>query len=327
LEVLQIERGTGNPGYYLWVEYRQPVGNYDSTLICDYCLGGTSDFSGALVHYQDPTTDPAHSYLPNFNSTSNFSPALAVGQTWADPYSNLTLSVTSATSTALTLNVSYGTVPCTQANPSVTLSPADPSIYAGNTASYTMSVTDNDSSGCSANTYTLSSSQPLGWSTSFSTNSVTLNPGQSASPTMNKTAPSGAQPGTYGVDASATNNSYVGTGTANVTVVAAPSVTVTVSVPSSSYTRRSTVPITATVLNGGTPASGASVTFTMTRADGSTVTQSATTGSKGAATWNYKLNPKSPTGKYSVVAQAVLSSTGAASSQAATSNPVTFTVQ
>jgi minor extracellular protease Epr len=167
----------------------------------------------------------------------------------------------------------------------------------------------------------------VGWSTSFSTNSVTLNPGQSASPTMNKTSPSGTQPGTYGVDASATNNSYVGTGTANVTVVAAPSVTVTASVPSPSYTRRSTVPITATVLNGGTPASGASVTFTMTRADGSTVTQSATTGSKGTATWNYKLNPKSPTGTYSVVAQAVLNSTGAAGAQGATSNPVTFTVQ
>ena len=325
LEVLQIQRGTGNPGYYLWVEYRQRLGNYDSTLMCDYCQGGTSDFSGALIHYQDPTTNAAHSYLPNFTPSdpSWNSPALAAGQTWNDPYSNLSLSVTSATSTALTLNVNYGAVPCTQSNPSVTLSPADPSIYARNTASYTVSVTDHDSSGCAASTYTLSSSQPAGWSTSFSTNSVTLNPGQSGTPTMNKTAPAGTQPGTYGVDATATNNSYAGTGTANVTVVAAPTVTVTASVPSSSYTRRSTVPITATVLNGGTPASGASVTFTLTRADGSTVTQSATTGSTGTATWSYKLNSKSPTGMYSAVAQAVLNSTA----QPATSNTVSFAVQ
>jgi M6 family metalloprotease-like protein len=329
LEVLKIQRGSGNPGYYLWVEYRQPVGAYDSTLMCDYCRGGTSDFSAALIHYQDPNTNPAHSYLPNFTPSdpSWNSPALAAGQTWADPYSNLSLSVTSTTPTALTLNVNYGAVPCTQSNPTVSLSPPDPSIYPGNSTTYTVSVTDNDSSGCSASTYTLSSSQPAGWSTSFSTSSVTLNPGQSASPTMNKTAPSVTQPGTFAVDASAANNSYVGTGTANVTVVAAPSVTVTASVPSSSYTRRSTVPIAATVLNGGTPASGASVTFTLTRADGSVVTQSATTNSKGTATWNYKLNPKSPTGMYSAIAQAVLNSTGAAGVQPVTSSPVSFAVQ
>ena len=326
LQVLKIQRGTGNPGYNLWVEYRQPVGNYDSTLITDCCMGA-SNFFGALIHYDDPTTNPGHSYLPNFAPGANLAPALGAGQTWSDPYSNLSLSVTSATSTALTLNVNYGAVPCTEANPSVALSPANPSIYGGNTASYTMSVTDNDSTGCAASTYQLSSSQPAGWSTSFSSSSVTLNPGQSASPTMNKTAPSGTQPGTYGVDASATNNSYVGTGTANVTVVSSPSVTVTASVPASSYSRRSTVPITATVMNGGTPQSGASVTFTMTRADGSVITQSGTTSSKGVATWNYKLNQKSPTGTYSVVAQAVLNSTGAAGTQAATSNPVTFAVQ
>ena len=50
--------------------------------------------------------------------------------------------------------------PATVGAPSVTLSPADPSVYAGNTASYTMSVTDNDSSGCAASTYQLSSIAP-----------------------------------------------------------------------------------------------------------------------------------------------------------------------
>src|SRR5438552_3629389 len=31
LKALKVQRGTGNAGYYLWVEYRQPVGNYDTT--------------------------------------------------------------------------------------------------------------------------------------------------------------------------------------------------------------------------------------------------------------------------------------------------------
>ena len=328
LEVLQIQRGTGNPGYYLWVEYRQPTGNYDSTLMCDYCRGGTSDFSGALIHYQDPTTSPAHTYLPNFTPSdpSWNSPALAVGQSWTDPYSNLSLSVTSATSTGLTLNVSYGAVPCTQANPTVTMTPQNPSVNAGNQTSYSITVTSNDSSGCSANTFMLSSSQPSTWPTNFSPTSLTLSPGQSGNATMYKTSPSGTAPGTYGVDSAAADNSNQGNANANVTVVSAPALSLTVSVPSPSYTRRSVVPITATALYGGTAASGANVTFTLLTASGSTVTQSSTTNSNGIATWNYKLGPKSSTGTYSVSAQASYTPPGGAGTQPVTSNTASFTV-
>lgn len=78
--------------------------------------------------------------------------------------------------------------------------------------------------------------------------------------------------------------------------------------------------MTATVLYGGAPAAGANVTFTLTQSDGSKITQSATTGSNGTATWNYKLGPKSPTGTDSVTAQVTLNST------TANSNSVSFTV-
>jgi M6 family metalloprotease-like protein len=321
LQALKVQRGTGNPGYYLWVEYRQPIGAYDSTL-------PSQPFSGALIHYEDPTTG-AYTNLLDFTpgDTLKTSPALLAGQTWADPYSNLSISALSATASALTVSVNYGAASCTQANPTVTLTPSDPSIYPGGSATYTVSVLDNDSAACSASTFNMGSAQPSGWQTSFSPTSVTLTPGQSAPVTMTKTGPSSTLPGTYAVNANASNNSYLGSGPANATVMSAPTTTVTVSVPSSSYTRRSTVPITATVLNGGTPASGASVIFTMIRADGSTVTQSATTGSKGTAAWSYKLNPKAPTGTYSVTAQATLSSTGAAGMQPVISNTATFSVQ
>lgn len=322
LEVLQVQRGTGNAGYYLWVEYRQPEGNYDSTLL-------NFVYSGALIHYQDPTTNPAHSYLPNFtpSDTTGNNPELAAGRTWNDPYTNLSLSVVSATSAGLTLNVSYGSVPCTPANPTVSVSPLNPSIYAGKSAAYSLSVTNNDSSGCSASTYTLNSTQPSGWPTSFSSASLTLSPGQSGSATMTLTGPAGTPVGTYAVNAIATNNSYVGSGTANITVMSAPALTVSLSIPSSTYNRKSTVPITATVLSGGAPASGATVTFTLTTPTSSTVTQSATAGSNGVATWNYKIGPKSLTGTYSVSAQAVLSVRGGSAPQPATSNVVNFTVQ
>jgi M6 family metalloprotease-like protein len=326
LEALKVQRGTGN-NEWLWVEYRQALGNYDSTLF-------PQPFSGALIHYEDSNTQLGHTYLPNFTPTdlSWNSPALAAGQTWTDPYTNVSVSVVSATPSGLAVNVKYGAQPaptCTQANPTLTVTPLNPSIYPGNSASYALSVASNDSSGCSANTFKLSSTQPSAWPTSFSATAVTLNPGQSASLTMYKTGPSGTPPGTYAVNATAANNSYVGAATANVTVMTAPALAVSIAVSGSSFVARSTIPITATVLNSGTPASGASVTFTLTAPDGSTATQSATTSSTGTAMWSYKLGPRSLSGTYSVVAQAALSSSSkrATSTQTATSNTVSFAVQ
>ncbi|HLW79129.1 MAG TPA: NEW3 domain-containing protein, partial [Terriglobia bacterium] len=261
LEALKVQRGTGNTGYYLWIEYRQPLGDYDSTLM-------TQPFSGALIHYEDPAQvgGTAHSYLPNFtpSDTTGFSPALAAGETWTDPYTNLSISVVSATSSALTVSVNYGAAPCTPASPSVSVSPPDPSIYPGQSASYSVSLTNNDSSGCPADTINLSSAQPAAWSTSLSASALTLSPGQSATVTMGKGAPSGTSPGTYAVNLTAATATRSTSAAANATVIAAPSLTVTLSVSSSSYNRKSTVPITATVLSGGTRAPGATVTFSLT---------------------------------------------------------------
>jgi hypothetical protein len=322
LQALKVQRGTGNTGVYLWIEYRQPIGNYDSTI-------AFMNFTGALIHYEDPTTG-------KFTHVLDFTPAdvgswyntvLAPGQTWTDPYSNVSITIQSATSAGLTVNVSYGPMPCTTSTPSVGVSPLDPSIYSGQTASYSVSVTNNDSSGCSSSTFNLTSSAPSGWNTSLSSSSVTLSPGQSASVTMGKGAPSGTPAGTYAVNLSASSAASNGTGTANATVMTPPSLSVSVSVPSLSYARKSTVPITATVLSSGIPASGANVTFTLITASGAKVTQSAAAGSNGAASWGYKISPNAPTGTYSVSAQVSFSSTGTSTTLAASSNTATFAVK
>ncbi len=323
LQALKVQRGTGNPGYYLWVEYRQPIGAYDSTL-------PTQPFSGALIHYEGPTTG-AYTNLLDFTpgDTLKTSPALLAGQTWTDPYSNVSISALSATASGLTVSVNYGAAPCTQANPTMTVTPLDPSIYPGNSTAYSLSVTNNDSAACAASTFSLGSTQPSGWPTSFSATSVTLSPGQSAPVTMTKTGPLGTPPGTYPVDANASDNTFNGAGTGNITVMSAPAVTVTVAVPASSFALRSTIPITATVMNAGSPASGASVTFTLTTPTGSTTAQTGTTSSTGTVTWSYRLNSRSATGTYAVSAQSALGSGSkkAASTQTATSNTATFSVQ
>ncbi len=330
LNAVKIQRGTANPGYYLWVEYRQPNGSYDLTM--PYAAEPNGNvFTGALIHYEDALTG-AQTDLLDFTPSDTYAdyPVLSAGQSWSDPYSDLSLSIVSATSTGLTLNVNYsGNVPCTHTNPAITLSPLDPSIYPGSNAAYNLTVTNNDSAACSATSFAMGSTQPSGWPTVFSASSVTLNPGQSASVIMNKTGPAGTPPGTYVADARASNNSYVGSGTANLTVMSPPSLTASVSVSAPSFGLRSTVPITATVLNGGSAVSGANVTFSLTSPNGSTVTQTGTTGSSGTVTWSYKTNSRSATGPYAVSALAVLSSGSRKmpSTQSATSNTVTFAVQ
>ncbi|PYS13609.1 MAG: hypothetical protein DMG17_18465, partial [Acidobacteria bacterium] len=315
LQALKIQRGTGSSNW-VWLEYRQLVGNYDSTL-------GLQISSGATIHYEDSTTG-IHSHLLDYTpETSSWSdPALASTKSWTDPYTNLSISITGATSSSLNVDVTYGPIPCVTAAPAVTLSPWNPSVYAGNNVIYTVSVANNDSAGCTARSFDLSSSLPSSWPTSLSQSLLTLSPSSSASVSMTKSVPTGTAPATYSVDASAQNAGDIGTGLANVTVVPAPPpLTITLPVLNPTYPQNSTVPITATVLQNSSPVSGASVTFTLTRPDKSTATKTIVTGSNGQATWSYKINPKAIKGTYTVTAQTTYGS------QSATASAITFTVQ
>lgn len=112
-QVLRISRGP-NTNAWLWVEYRQPSGTFDAAL-------STPAFAGALVHYQDPGltatldgVDPSlYTNLINFHPAVAyaFDPTLHPGETWADPYGSLSLTVASVSASGLTLNVSYAAAP------------------------------------------------------------------------------------------------------------------------------------------------------------------------------------------------------------------------
>jgi M6 family metalloprotease-like protein len=96
---------------WLWVEYRQPIGDVDKSLPAS----GSNVFSGALIRYEDPTLDSLHTYLLDFNAVSapnSFSnAALSAGSSWSDPYSLLTLSASNATASGLSVKVNYDS-PC-----------------------------------------------------------------------------------------------------------------------------------------------------------------------------------------------------------------------
>ena len=54
-------------------------------------------------------------------------PALAVGQTWVDPYTDLTITVNGVVTGGLNVTVTYNTPPCTAAAPTISISPSSTS--------------------------------------------------------------------------------------------------------------------------------------------------------------------------------------------------------
>lgn len=329
VQALKILRGTGGSAY-LWLEYRQPIGNYDNSYymapdVAQWYTWANQIFTGALIHYSDSTTG-VQTHLLDFTPTSAngfYDPALAAGQTWTDPYTNLSITVQSATASGLTVAVNYGstTSNCQPAAPGVTLAPTSPSVYSGSSVGYTMSVTNRDSTACPASTFTLASAQPAGWVGQLSAPSVSLNPGGSASVTLTEAVPTGTVAGTYSLSATAANGGYQATAPANASVVTPPALTDSTTVSGASFTARQTVSVSSTVLYGTTPVSGVSVAFKLTKANGSNVSGAATTDSTGKAVWAYKVSSKDAKGTASVY------STVTYQSQTVNSNTATFQIQ
>ena len=123
LHAIRVQRGVGN-NFWLWLEYRQAVG-YDAT----FTAFDSQIYSGAMIHFEDPTNTTYIGYTRLLNYTApskpDFSePSLAVGSTWSDPYSLLTLKVTSTDSAGLHVTVQYDTLLLRFAQPP----PAGPTI-------------------------------------------------------------------------------------------------------------------------------------------------------------------------------------------------------
>ncbi|MCE9669804.1 hypothetical protein LY474_18565 [Myxococcus stipitatus] len=147
VKALKVRRGNGNDAW-LWLEYRQPLGIYDGTL-------SSQVFGGALIHYEDSLTGGG-SNLVDFTATESwFDPALPSGQTWNDPYSNLSVTVGAATPAGLPVTVQYRPSACVRAEPRVVASTLEPVVNPGARPIVDISITNRDSSGCAPSTFQL----------------------------------------------------------------------------------------------------------------------------------------------------------------------------
>jgi hypothetical protein len=229
-KALEVTRGTDN-SQKVWIEYRQPLGDYDSQLIPQV-------YSGAVMHYDNLQGGGRTQLLDFTTETSSFTdPALAAGQSWSDPYTNLSISIAAATPSSLGVSVEFGTAPCTPADPGITMTPPNPSVIAGDPVTYSVVVTNNDAAGCASGAFNLGSSAPEGWSTTFQPSTLTIAPGTSTTASMTKTPVAAPDPGTYAVDATAAkaaDPSSSATVFANVTVEAPAPASVTLTIQTSS---------------------------------------------------------------------------------------------
>jgi uncharacterized membrane protein len=184
------------------------------------------------------------------------------------------------------------------------ISPATQSANSGAALTYTVTVTNRDSTACASSIFNLQKLIPSGWSASFAVPSLTLNPGASASSALIVTSPVGALIGNYSLNISAVNSSNANataSASAIYSIIAGTAgLSVTASADSSVYNRGKTARLTTTVKLDGATVAGASVLITVTKPTGATVTLSATTNTSGVATANYRISRKDPVGLYQV---------------------------
>lgn len=315
LKIFKSIDSSGRRTHY-YLESRRPIG-FDAGL-----SNNGNVTNGVLVRIGTESSGNT-SYLldmtPETNSWSD--PALTVGKTFSDPDAGVTFTVLSANSTGATVSVTFadggGGPVCVRANPSVTLSPSSQTVGIGNSASYSVTVANADSSACTASTFNLTSVMPGGLSASFGSSALNLSPGSSATTSLQVSSSPGSAAGSYNFTVTATNSAdaaYKKSASGALNLISSLNVTAATDKPS--YSRNQPVNMTATVTSGGVPQADVNVTFTVTKPNGSMVSGNSTTGANGVATYNIRLRKKDPVGSYKLKAigsMGSVSGTGTAS--------------
>jgi hypothetical protein len=224
-KVLKIANGldaNGAPNYY-YVEYRQPIG-FDAQLTNAGVVDPNNVFKGVTVRQASPSNSNSGQLL-DMTAGSNFvdmkDAALTGGRSFSNNGMTLTTQWTDVSQALVTVDFGGGgsTPTCTRSAPVVSVSPGQSTwLAAGSNYTFTVSVTNKDSSGCTSSSFSLAASKPSGWSASLGSASLSLAPGASNSTTLKVTSPSSAVDGFYSVGASATANGLTASGSASFVV-------------------------------------------------------------------------------------------------------------
>lgn len=329
-KAIKIPRGVDASGRKLWyyVEYRQPVG-------VDAVLANTGNLTQGVVVRTATEGDPASSRQIDMSpgtSTNTYTEladgALAVGQSYRDASAGVTLTLAWTTGTGAAVDVLLdGAAPtCVRNAPTISLSGGGSAVAAGGSVAYGASVTNRDSAGCTATTFSLAGSVPAGWSVQLGMTALALSPGSTASTTMTVISATNAAAGSYGIGmGSASAIGPVHTASAatiySIAPAAAGSLSNAVGTDKATYVRGEIVYLSALVKRDGVAVPGAAVKFTVTLPGGATALLSATSTADGLARASYKLGKgKGAAGGYGVRADATMDGGTASATTSFTAN-------
>jgi len=250
----------GSATDYFYIESRQALG-FDTGLSTN-----TNMLTGVLMHEASSASPNSSALLDMAPLTTGWSgPALDAGLSFTDPVSGLTITPLSVGTSATTVNVNFPPGSCTRAAPAIALTPSGTQYTsAGATATYSVTVTNNDSCNCAASSFNITATVPTGWgATNPQIGSVAA--GASGSSSLSITSPSTAAAAFYTIPSTATNASapsFAASANATVAVVStntAPTIALSPTATQSS-TAGATVTYTVTVTNHGSSASSFNIT-------------------------------------------------------------------
>lgn len=328
LKILQSIDPTTAAKTWYYLESRQPIGFDDFIATASYA--NQNETTGVLFHLGTDGNASSGELLDMTPATPTsgfwYDMSLGVGQAYTDSSAGVTITPTAVDSTGATVQITMNGSTCTAANPTVSISPSQsPSVPSGTAVNFTATVTDNDSSGCSASTFNLAAALPSGWTGVWSAAGASLSPGKSGSATLTVTSPTGTADGSYNLGVSATNGaaaSYSGSAAATYVISTPGAPSVSMWTDQSTYLPGQTVTVRVSLLSGASPDVGASVTVNVMSPSGKAATLSGTTGSNGVASLSYKLSRHAQAGTYQ--AQFSTTVTGASATVGASTS---FTVQ
>jgi Gametolysin peptidase M11/NPCBM-associated, NEW3 domain of alpha-galactosidase len=278
-------------GQYYYVESRAKLG-FDGNVT-----------TGVSLHTGSPTVGDSSYELDLASTTTTWDSTLDVSQSFNDPALGLTITTLSADSSGALVQVTFGPQPCNTFAPTVSLSPSAASwVTPGSTVNYSVSVNNNDTSGCAAAAFSLTPILPAGWSAVMTP--VALNalaPGATGSASIAVTIPSTAA-GTQQFTVSARESGAPSSADASVSLIVASTLGVTVSTDKAAY-NGGTITVSATVSGNQTAVSGAAVAFALKNGSKSIVL-TGTTNASGVAVASYRLKAKDPKGAWQVTASA-----------------------
>lgn len=199
--------------------------------------------------------------------------------------------------------LTQGSLPtCTHANPTVSISPTSQSGQAGSTLNYTLSITNNDSSACTANRFNLSYSVPSGFSGALQQTYVNLQPGQTSQVGLSVTSNNSVSPGTYSFTATAQNQSFPSytTSAQGTYVIQATSLNISISPQNPQFKRPANAQFQITLTNGqvGVPNNPVDILVTGPQ----TWVKFGTTDSNGVYKYSFQISKTFTTGTYQLKA-------------------------